>query len=72
MDVEVRNETVGLGNCRHAIVQLPLQPAYALTVHKVQALSIERWRAEGVPQTLLHSRTENESLRSLSLHCVSS
>ena len=39
MDVQARPE--GLKGCSGAsIVQLPLQPAYGLTVHKVQALTI--------------------------------
>ena len=39
MDVEARPE--GLKGCSGAaMVQLPLQPAYGLTVHKVQALTI--------------------------------
>ena len=39
-DVEAKTETVSAGCGRHATIQLPLAPAYALIVHKTQALSI--------------------------------
>ena len=39
LDVEVKHEATGRGR-QPVLVQLPVLPAYALTVHKVQALSI--------------------------------
>ena len=41
MDIGVRQETLITMPGQPVLVQLPLIPAYALTVHKTQALSIK-------------------------------
>ena len=41
MDIGVRQETLVTMPGHPVLVQLPLIPAYALTVHKTQALSIK-------------------------------
>ena len=41
MDIGVRQETLTMMPGQPVLVQLPLIPAYALTVHKTQALSIK-------------------------------
>ncbi len=41
MDIGVRQETLITMPGQPVLVQLPLIPAYALTVHKAQALSIK-------------------------------
>ena len=41
MDVAVRQETLSSTHGQPALLQLPLVPSYALTVHKTQALSIK-------------------------------
>ena len=41
MDIRVRQETLITMPGQPVLVQLPLIPAYALTVHKTQALSIK-------------------------------
>ena len=41
MDISVRQETLIAMPGQPVLVQLPLIPAYALTVHKTQALSIK-------------------------------
>ena len=41
MDIGVRQETLITMHGQPVLVQLPLIPAYALTVHKTQALSIK-------------------------------
>ena len=41
MDIGVRQETLTTMPGQPVLVQLPLIPAYALTVHKTQALSIK-------------------------------
>ena len=41
MDIGARQETLTTMPGQPVLVQLPLIPAYALTVHKTQALSIK-------------------------------
>ena len=41
MDVEVRENTLTGRDCRSVLVQMPLTPAYNLTIHKMQALSVK-------------------------------
>ena len=41
MDVKPKLEIMATGRGEPSLLQLPLVPAYALTVHKVQALSIK-------------------------------
>jgi hypothetical protein len=40
LDIGPRKETVTTARGKPSMLQLPLQPAYALTIHKVQALTI--------------------------------
>jgi len=52
MDVAVRQETLSCFQGQPTMLQLPVVPSYALTVHKTQALSIKhtvRGCLEGVP-----------------------
>ena len=41
MDVAVRQETLSSCHGQPTLLQLPVVPSYALTVHKTQALSIK-------------------------------
>ena len=41
VDVTARQETLGPSQGQPALLQLPIVPSYALTVHKTQALSIK-------------------------------
>ena len=41
MDVTCRQETLSLVQGQPCMLQLPVVPSYALTVHKTQALSIK-------------------------------
>ena len=43
MDIEPRKETVATARGKPAMLQLPGQPAYALTIHKVQAMTIKHF-----------------------------
>ena len=41
MDIVPRKETVATAKGQPSMLQLPFQPAYALTIHKVQALTMK-------------------------------
>jgi len=64
MDVMARQETITSIRGEPVLLQLPVVPCYAITVHKSQSLSIKHKALLGV--TILFLK-----LKSNSLHCLS-